>query len=63
MPNDVDNELETGKILFTKIGQELAPISGSTPVDGFFEYVCDKLEKQITKPKIIYDARPKDAIS
>ena len=39
MPNDTGNHLELGKAMLTKIGQELAPISGSTAVDGFWEYV------------------------
>lgn len=34
-----NNVLEIGKILLTKIGRELAPICGSKPVDGFYEYV------------------------
>jgi Protein of unknown function (DUF2806) len=39
MPTDADNDLAIGKVLFTKIGQELAPICGSTPVEGFWDYV------------------------
>ena len=42
MPKDADNALDIGKTLLTKIGQELAPICGSTPVDGFYEYVRDQ---------------------
>ena len=37
MPRDADNELKDGKVLLTRIGQELAPICGSKPVDGFWE--------------------------
>ena len=40
-PKDADNELGVGKTLLTKIGQELAPICGSKPVEGFYEYVKD----------------------
>ena len=36
---DPDNELDVGKVLLTKSGQELAPICGSKPVAGFYEYV------------------------
>ena len=36
---DPDNELDVGKVLLTKSGQELAPICGSKPVDGFYDYV------------------------
>ena len=32
MPNEADNQLEIGKVLLTKIGQELAPICGSKPI-------------------------------
>ncbi len=39
MPHDSDNEIETGHVLLTKIGEELAPICGGKPVDGFLEYV------------------------
>jgi len=42
MPRDSDNELATGKVLFTPAGLELAPICGSKPVQGFFEYVYDR---------------------
>ena len=39
IPHDANNTLRVGKVLLTRIGQELAPICGSNPVDGFFEYV------------------------
>ncbi len=39
MPNDTDNTLKLGEVLLTKVGWELAPICGSKPVDGFWEYV------------------------
>ncbi len=41
-PNDDDNELATGTTMLTQSGNELAPICGSTPVEGFFEYVYDR---------------------
>ena len=56
MPKVLDNNVQIGKALLTKVGRELAPISGSKSVDGFYEYVCDQVENQITKPKIIRDA-------
>ena len=34
LPKDADNELDIGRVLLTRIGQELAPICGSKPVDG-----------------------------
>ena len=39
MPDDADNTLAIGKTILTKIGYQLAPICGSKPVDGFYEYV------------------------
>lgn len=41
-PSDSDNELSTGVSLLTQSGKELAPICGSTPVEGFFGYVYDR---------------------
>ena len=49
MPWETDNHLIIGKILFTKIGQELAPICGSKPVDGFYEYVKDQWQQYLPK--------------
>lgn len=55
MPKDSDNSLEIGKVMLTKIGQELAPISGSQPVSGFREYILEiwksknYLKKEITE--------------
>lgn len=40
------NDLDTGKVLFTKTGQELARICGATPIDGFYEYVFEHWSKQ-----------------
>ena len=48
MPNDKDNALNMGRVLnmghvtLTQVGQELAPICGSKPVDGFFDYVKER---------------------
>jgi uncharacterized protein DUF2806 len=42
MPNETDNSMAVGKVMLTKVGQELAPICGSQPVEGFFDYVRDK---------------------
>ncbi len=39
MPKESGNDLSVGKVLFTRIGKELAPICGSRPIDGFWEYV------------------------
>jgi hypothetical protein len=44
--NPENNELGEGKVLFSSIGEELARICGSKPIDGFFNYVREKLSKQ-----------------
>lgn len=41
-----DNELEIGKVMLTKIGQEFAPICGSSPNQEFYEYIYDKWKKE-----------------
>jgi len=50
-PNDAENRLSLGKVLLTHAGHELAPICGSTPVDGFFEYAYRTWEEQSLVPK------------
>lgn len=40
------NELNIGKVLLTKIGQELAQICGSSPDQDFYEYICEKWKKE-----------------
>ena len=49
MSGDADNTLDIGKTLLTKIGQELAPICGSKPVDGFYDYVKDQWKQFLPK--------------
>lgn len=49
LPSDVGNQLVVGNTLFTTIGKELAPICGSKPVDGFYEYVRDKWKQYLPK--------------
>lgn len=48
MPNSSENTLVIGHVLLTKVGQELAPICGSQPVEGFWEYVLDKWKEYVT---------------
>lgn len=43
---ETDNELQIGKALLTKIGEELVPICGSSPEKEFYEYICDKWKKE-----------------
>lgn len=52
MPKDTGNTLEIGKVLLTKIGQELAPICGSKPVQGFWEHVRDQWKKYLPEAEM-----------
>jgi len=40
-PEEDENQLIIGKVLLSKIGQELAPICGSKPVPVFLDYVIE----------------------
>jgi len=37
-----DNELQLGHVMLTKTGQQLAPICGAQPRDGFVDYIKEK---------------------
>jgi hypothetical protein len=41
-----DNDLELGKALLTRTGQQLAGICGSKPVDGFQDYLIERWAKK-----------------
>ena len=60
LPKDADNELEIGRVMLTRIGQELAPICRSKPVRGFWEYVRDQwknyLPMPVTKKRSVSDS-------
>ncbi len=62
---DADNNLELGNALLTKTGAGLAPICGSRPVDGFWEYVQDKWKQASTeeggRTRRCTEWRPRDA--
>ena len=47
MPKDTDNQLQIGTVVLTKIGKELAPICGSKPVEGFYEYVKEQWKEYL----------------
>ena len=51
MPQDVGNRLGIGKTYLTKIGMELAPISGSKPIVGFYEYVREHWKQYLPEVK------------
>lgn len=42
IPKYDNNRIETGMVYLTTMGQELAPICGSKPVEGFYEYVKEQ---------------------
>lgn len=50
-PKDSDNELEIGKVLLTRAGQQLAPVCAPTPVEGYFQYVKERWVAQSLIPK------------
>ena len=50
MKADGDNQLPAGKVMLTKIGQELAQIVGSKPVEGFMAYVEEQWKEFLPKP-------------
>ena len=51
LPKEDENELSIGKVLLTQIGQELAPISGGKPVEGFYEYVKERWKQYLPEVK------------
>ena len=49
MSKDAGNKLEVGNTLLTRTGNELAPICGSKPVEGFLEYVKAQWKQYLPK--------------
>jgi hypothetical protein len=47
MPKDKDNELDIGKVLLTKVGEELATVCRAPGVDGFLDYVKEKWKSHL----------------
>jgi len=45
-PADFGNKLTLGFVMLTKAGEDLAPVCGATPVDGFYDYVYDRWAKK-----------------
>jgi hypothetical protein len=60
--NEKDNLIETGHVILSKTGQELAPICGARPVPGFFDYVLEKWKSQsdliVTVPSHTVEQEP-----
>ena len=38
LPKPLDNNVEVGHVLLSKVGSELVPLAGNNPLDGFLEY-------------------------
>lgn len=51
IPLNTNNRLAVGTVSLTHIGQELAPICGSKPVEGFWEYVMEQWKEYLPKVK------------
>jgi hypothetical protein len=51
LPTYAQNKLLVGSVVLTRAGQDLAPICGSKPVEGFFEFVCKRWESHSLIPK------------
>jgi Protein of unknown function (DUF2806) len=51
LPKDAENELVLGTVLLTQAGHQLAPICGSSPVEGFFDFVYDRWAQLLLVPK------------
>ena len=50
-PKETDNEIKTGKVLFTQAGHQLVSICGAKRNQEFYEYALDQISKQnITVP-------------
>jgi hypothetical protein len=53
LKKEKENEFSIGKALLTNVGEQMAKICGAKPVDGFFEYVMEKWEKDGLKVSIL----------
>lgn len=49
MPKDEANELSIGRVLLTKLGQELVSVCKAPGVDGFFDYVKEQWKQFLPK--------------
>lgn len=49
-PKEDDNYLDTGKVILTRSGQELVPVCGSKPVDGFYDFIYNRWVRKSLVP-------------
>ncbi|MFC1538967.1 DUF2806 domain-containing protein [Candidatus Latescibacterota bacterium] len=50
-PKDVDNKLELGKVLLSRVGEQLFSVCKSTPIDEYFSFVYDRWASKSLVPK------------
>src|ERR1700730_7644722 len=50
-PADVNNSLHIGRVFLTRAGLQLASVCGSSPIEGFFDFVYDRWAGQSLVPK------------
>ena len=61
-PTDGDNELQIGNVLLTRAGQQLAQVCGSTPVEGFYDFIYGEWAKQsLVSKRKVEKVAPRDA--
>jgi hypothetical protein len=62
LPQPEDNTMDLGKVLLTKMGKELAPISGSVGSDQFLEYIVARWQESGYAPySPLPEGKPKSA--
>jgi hypothetical protein len=60
MPKDADNNLDIGRTILTRTGEELARICAGATVDSFWEYVQEIWKGQIPMKDNNQTARPNE---
>ena len=61
LPKEEKNDISIGKILLTKLGQELVSVCVAPGVDGFVDYVKEQWKVFLPKPKESEQAVPPNA--
>lgn len=56
----VNGEFKVGKVVFTRIGAQLAHICKAEPIDGFFDYTVEKWVEMNLKPNSPYPKLEQD---
>lgn len=60
LPKDEKNTISIGDAVFTNVGLELAGICGTSRIDGFLEYVLQKLNERGYKAHLVKDVTNQD---